>query len=267
VGVGVILQRPTLPKMLILDTNSGEDGVFEALQKLVEPTLLRRQRLDIGDALLTVAGGRQIVVERKVFSDLVASLRDGRYSNQGLRLKAERERSIEAGTPFNIVYVIEGRSVPSWDTKTGGVPNNQPLSALTKMAVRDNIAVLYAASAQDTARQIAYLYSAGCKDGFNSVARAGVVAASGYAAVCGSTNKRKAAEAAGTQIMLATVNGCSTAAHAVAEVYPSIASLVRAYDAAGSVASAERMLADIKLPNGRRLGPALSARIYTALTL
>lgn len=251
-----------------LDTNSGEDAVFAELQNLVDLDNLRRQRLDIGDAHLTVAEGRRIVVERKTFNDFVASLRDKRYNEQKIRLMAERERSFEAGVPFNIVYVIEGRSVPGWDAKTAHMPNNQPLAALTKMAVRDGIAVLYTATPADTARQIAYLYKAGCdlaKGGFNSQAKAHMVAASGYAATCGSTNKHKAAEASGTQIMLATVNGCSGAtAQAISERFPSVASLVRAYDEAGP-AAAERLLADILLPNKRRLGPALSARVYAAV--
>lgn len=253
--------------MLFLDTNSGEDAVFASLEKLVDPAKLRRQRLDIGDALLEVADGRRIVVERKTWADFVASLRDNRYRDQKLRILAERERSMDAGLPFNVVYVIEGRVVPAWDGATSHVPHLQALAALTKMAVRDNIAVLYAATPHDTARQIAYLYTAGCdlsKGGFNSQAKASLVAASGYAGACASTNKRKAGAAAGTQMMLVTVNGCSGAkAEAVAERYPTLADLVRAYDSAGPGA-AERLLADIEV-NKKRLGPALSAKIHAAV--
>ena len=89
------------------------------------------------------------------------------------------------------------------------------------------------------------------------------MAASGYAGAAKTTNKRKAGEDAGFQMMLATVNGCSGAkAEAVARLYPSAAALVRAYDAQPARAGA--LLADLEV-GGKRLGPALSAKIYAAI--
>ena len=188
-------------------------------------------------------------------------MRDSRYAEQKLRLLAERERATEER--LEVVYIIEGRGVPSWDGKTVGMPNNQPLSALTKMTLRDGITVLYTASPEDTARQIKYIYETALKNGFDGQAKANRVAASGYAGAAKTTNKRKAGEDAGFQMMLATVNGCSGAkAEAVARLYPSAAALVRAYDAQPARAGA--LLADLEV-GGKRLGPALSAKIYAAI--
>ena len=249
--------------MIVVDTNPGENGVFASLVSALGPEKVTRQRLDIGDVHLQVPGGR-IVIERKTFSDFVSSLRDARYSEQKLRLLAERERSSAAGERMDVVYVIESRTVHQWDAKTAGVSNAQPFAALTKMTLRDGITVLYTATQEDTAAQVAYIYSAALKNGFDAQAQASRVAASGYAGACKFSNKRKNADANPFQMMLSTITGCSGAkAAAVADKYPSAASLVRAYEQC-SPSQGDALLADIAV-QGKRLGPALSAKIRTAM--
>lgn len=248
--------------MIVVDTNSGENGVHAGLVEKFGEQVVKRERLDIGDIRLDTPTGR-ILLERKTFADYVSSLRDKRYSEQKLRLLAARERAREAGEKLDVVYIIEAGSVQRYEGKTMGMPNNQPLAAITKMTLRDGIVVLYSATPEDTARHVAYIYSTALKDGFNTQAHVDKVAASGYAGVCKFSNKRKNSEHSGFQMMLATINGCSgTKAEAVARQYPSAAALVRAYDAV-SPAEAERLLADIEV-GGKRLGNALSSKIRAA---
>jgi ERCC4-type nuclease len=246
--------------MLLVDTNPGEHGVHAALEASLGASVVGRQRLEIGDVLLTVPGGR-IIVERKTFGDLTSSLHDRRYSEQKLRLLAERERSEDR---VDLVYIIESRSVPSWVHKTGGIANSQPFAAITKMTLRDRITVLFTASPEDTAAQVAYIYTAALKGGFDGQAKAQAVAASGYAGVCKFDKKRKNAEANPLQMMLCTIPGCSGAkAEAVAEKFPSVGALVRAYEGLPT-ARADALLADLVV-GSKRLGPALSAKIRLAL--
>ena len=248
--------------MITVDTNPGEDGVYAALVAAVGEEKVSRQLLEVGDVLLHVPGGR-IVLERKAWGDLVASLRDSRYSNQKLRLLAERERAESAGERLDIVYVIETRGVPQWSAKTNGVANNQPFAALTKMTMRDRISVLYTATPEDTAAQAAYIYAAALKNGFDAQAKANQVAASGYAGVCKFTSKRKNADANPLQMMLSTITGVSGAkAQAVADAYPTAAALVRALERAGG---SNELLANLAVGGGKRLGPALAQKIRASL--
>lgn len=252
--------------MLVVDTNAGENALHEGLVAALGPGVVRRERLDVADVHIHAPGGRRMLVERKTWPDLVSSLRDGRYREQKLRLLAERERASEAGERVDLVYLIEGRYVALYTDKNAGTPNAQAHAALIKMAVRDGIAVVHSSSPEDSARLVHYMHATAHKggaEGFDAEAKAASVAASGYAGACKFTNKRKNAEDAGFQMMLATINGVSGAkAAAVAERYPTAAALVGAYAGCGA-SEGDKLLADIDV-GGKRLGPALSARIRAA---
>jgi len=66
---------------------------------------LRSEALPVGDVILSSADGETdyIVFERKSLADLAASIRDGRYKEQSLRLQA-----FPNVPNHNVVYIIEG---------------------------------------------------------------------------------------------------------------------------------------------------------------
>jgi ERCC4-type nuclease len=66
---------------------------------------LRSEALPVGDVILSSADGETdyIVFERKSLADLAASIRDGRYKEQSLRLQA-----FPGVHQHNVVYIIEG---------------------------------------------------------------------------------------------------------------------------------------------------------------
>uniref|UniRef100_A0A6C0HH39 ERCC4 domain-containing protein n=1 Tax=viral metagenome TaxID=1070528 RepID=A0A6C0HH39_9ZZZZ len=65
---------------------------------------ISREVLPLGDILIRTDGQRNVVlIERKSFSDLLASIKDGRYEEQSYRLIHTGEYS-----PHNIIYMIEG---------------------------------------------------------------------------------------------------------------------------------------------------------------
>ena len=68
-----------------VDTNVGETPLFDALQARLGADLVARERLDVGDVVLS-AGGDTLLVERKTWVDLASSLTDGRYAEQKARL-------------------------------------------------------------------------------------------------------------------------------------------------------------------------------------
>jgi len=67
--------------------------------------VLRCESLPVGDVILSSADGQTdyIVFERKSLPDLAASIRDGRYKEQSLRLQA-----FPNVHSHNVVYIVEG---------------------------------------------------------------------------------------------------------------------------------------------------------------
>ena len=97
--------------MLIrVDTREAElFSLFQINLKMVPDSKpahsLRSEALPVGDVILSSADGETdyIVFERKNLADLAASIRDGRYKEQSLRLQA-----FPGVHNHNVVYIIEG---------------------------------------------------------------------------------------------------------------------------------------------------------------
>ena len=60
------------------------------------------ETLPIGDIILTQKGVDKVIIERKSISDLLASIKDGRYEEQSYRLSGSEYPN------HNIIYLIEG---------------------------------------------------------------------------------------------------------------------------------------------------------------
>ena len=72
-----------------VDTNAGETPLFTALRARLGAEQVVRERLDVGDVVLTAPeSGATLIVERKSWPDLAKSLTDGRYAEQKARLLA-----------------------------------------------------------------------------------------------------------------------------------------------------------------------------------
>jgi len=80
---------------MLVDTRETE--LFNELKKLVPEAELKT--LELGDISLDEYG---LVFERKTLADLQASIKDGRYREQGYRL------SNSSYKPHNIIYIMEG---------------------------------------------------------------------------------------------------------------------------------------------------------------
>jgi ERCC4-type nuclease len=253
-----------------VDSRPGETPLFDALVLLladVPCVTVARALLDIGD--IRVATEQQtILIERKTWSDLCASLMDSRYTNQKARLLAERER--RAADPssgsFTFAYLMEGVP-PNHDGMTRNCRNASAYAALSKMAIRDCIASLWARDARDAVQCVAYIALTASKRGFDAGEKLQKHAAGGYASFVKHTGKRKNAEDDLFVVMLSSIPGVSArVATAVAAAHPSAAALVRAYDAAraegADVKKLQNLLIDVDTGGGKRLGPALSGKLY-----
>jgi ERCC4-type nuclease len=64
---------------------------------------IEHRMLELGDVLITDdAGETLLIIERKTLFDLLASIKDGRYKEQSLRLQHC------LGIPHRVIYIIEG---------------------------------------------------------------------------------------------------------------------------------------------------------------
>jgi ERCC4-type nuclease len=92
---------------MLIRVDMRETELFGLFQmNLVGPThTLQSEALPVGDIILSSADGATdyIVFERKSLQDLAASIRDGRYKEQSLRLQAFPNVS-----NHNVVYIVEG---------------------------------------------------------------------------------------------------------------------------------------------------------------
>ena len=89
------------------------------------------EQLDLGDIKVLLDDEAVCIIERKTINDLSASIKDGRYKEQKLRLlNTDIDRT-------KIVYIIEGEFKEGLNL----LPYSTLLSSIVGMIVRDNIKV------------------------------------------------------------------------------------------------------------------------------
>lgn len=222
--------------MICVDTNRAEDGVYTVLQSINVPS--ERRRLDVGD--ITVSNEhRTLVLERKQWSDLAASICDGRF-------KEQKSRMISTDNTV-YMYVVEGPLGP-WNGSCRGMQHTCMWAALTKTCLRDGIPVFHTLTETDTASLCAYLYTQIASNGFDAHPENGVVS--------GSASKRKRdnleSPTNALRAMLCVIPGVSTAkANALVERWPHVTLLSSA---------SEFDIAHLKCGD-RHMGPKLARRI------
>lgn len=224
-----------------------ERGLVAALKDLgVEA---RVEALPVADAIVAGRAG-EFFVERKKVPDLAASIKDGRLRDQRARLL-----EAAAGDPRRVVVVVEGAG--RLQDGSGGVTGDALWGAVVNTNLRDNITVLRTADVAETAYALVKL---------GKGAWVGTAAA---AAACGGAQRtpravRKARPGGLAACMLEAVPGMG------AKRAEAIATYLAA-DGRGGVlgfcagADAEAAVARIVV-GGRKVGPALAARVFAALT-
>lgn len=221
----------------------------KSLINLLQHLPLESVNLDCGDIVLKTDENIQILIERKSVSDLVSSIKDGRYSEQKKRLCCNYSRN-------RIVYLIEG-SIKNDSEKS------KVWSSILHTIFRDNLIVFRTSGLNESASFISELWERfstkntdwlGFLDG-NSVS---------YAITTDSkisTKKKENNSAEATYLnMLSQITGVSIKiAKEISQVYPTMKELINGLEISG-IGS----LADIKIGN-RKIGKVCAQRIYDCL--
>ena len=206
--------------------------------------------LELGDILIEHPK-RQILVERKTITDFNASLMDGRYKNQKLRLLEWRNKTDgqtdgktdgKTDARKNIVYLFED--------KTGDNKDRAYWGALVNMILRDNIGVIQCDGLTRTAQVIGDIKKKLDEDKFDELEGGSRnISLEGYAK--GKFNTPKHCYLG----QLSLIPGLSPAiAEKIAEKYPNMRALLDGMDV--------KTLANIRISEKRRLGDKLAEKIH-----
>lgn len=123
---------------IILDTRE-----HDLIKYFIEQELpFKTNNLDVGDFQVVKDGNPIIIIERKSLKDLSASIKDGRYKEQKIRLAATGLDT------HNIVFLIEG-NLSSYRGKWL-LPHSTILASIINTLFRDGFSVLRTYSFKDT---------------------------------------------------------------------------------------------------------------------
>jgi crossover junction endonuclease MUS81 len=186
------------------------------------------------------------IIERKSISDLVGSIKDGRFRDQKERLSE---------TKNDIIYIIEGNI--GKNGKVGGICKSTIKSSIINLQVKHKFHVFKTDSEADTLEYLLLLYKKINENG-------GV---SDFQKIKPVTMKKKSNASSVYVNQLMMISGVSKViADKIAEVYKSLYQLINTYNNC-SVIEGENLLSNIQITNKRKLGKALSKKIHNALML
>ena len=125
------------------------------LLEILDGVGITRENLDLGDIVIKYADGSVFaVIERKTWSDLAASIKDGRYHNQ-------KKRLMDTYPVSKLYYIFEGSGDFSEceGVLINGLDKNSLLSCVHNTMMRDNIKVVRTVSLRDTAHFLMGMFS------------------------------------------------------------------------------------------------------------
>jgi len=125
------------------------DKCYSIIQENVTSIQLSKQVLNLGDILIKTDEDKDVLlIERKSLSDLIASIKDGRYEEQSYRLLHS------SGYPsHSIIYIIEGM----FSQLRSLIEKKTILSAITSLNFFKGFSVFRTCSLQETAENIVWM--------------------------------------------------------------------------------------------------------------
>jgi crossover junction endonuclease MUS81 len=213
--------------------------------------------LEVGDFVFKNedTDGTILVVERKSIKDLCASIMDGRFRQQ-------KERILESvGDNEKVLYIIEG-SKKEVIGKTNVNFNNlsQTIidSSIINLVFKHKYRVLTTVDENDTLDSIILLYKKIAGNEFDEIIKTIPVK------LISKTEKIKSNMMA---IQLSAIPGVSFAtALKISELYPNMNSLIDAYNTCEDDTQKQSLLSGIELTSKRKIGEAISKKVYSAIT-
>lgn len=220
------------------------------------------QNLDLGDFIFKYNDDIVCLIERKTISDLLASIKDGRYKEQKIRL-------LNCGIETNkIIYLIEGEKLSLWD-----LSDNVVLSCITSTLIRDNLKVFRTTNINETLNFLSRIYNRLIENPQNILPNPNdKIVHVNYANTLKVQKKDNLTPQVCNILQLAQIPNISqNMASTILNKYGSIFNLCKAYESINDVKDREKMVSELKydISNGkqRRIGLIASSRLYQYLTM
>ena len=105
-------------------------------------------RLTTSDYAIMYKDNILVLIERKTWKDLASSIKDGRSKNLSKLLEVRKE------TNCKVMYLIEGKPIPSKTAKYGRIPYKNLRAHLDHLMFRDNIHIVHTRTKQQTVERI-----------------------------------------------------------------------------------------------------------------
>lgn len=176
---------------------------------------IKWELLELGDFVIDIDGVPRVVIERKTLPDLAASVKDGRYKNQKIRL-------LEQFSISCLFYVIEGNV--TYNDCNGVLINGISYGALQgciiNTMIRDGIKIFFTNDSTETCELVCKIYERMKKDPSKYC--------NSSSGISVSTGKRKIASKHECYIaQLCQIPGISNiTACAIAQKYPTMLQLI-----------------------------------------
>tara|TARA_Y100000741_G_scaffold58490_1_gene40736 strand:- start:8317 stop:9009 length:693 start_codon:yes stop_codon:yes gene_type:complete len=204
------------------------------------------KNLEIGDIVYKKDEEVIYIVERKTFNDLGASINDGRYKEQKIRLLSNSNG--------NLFYILEGNM-----SECTTLNQKALLGSIVNMTFRDNIKLIFSSDINQTYKILVQI-----KDKFNSGKFSKIVGEpndnNNYVSSIKLNKKENMTKLNCNIIQLATIPGVSkNMSSIILEKYNTIDKLIEEYKKNG-----ENILAELSMGK-RKLGKVLSKKIYDIL--
>ena len=106
------------------------------------------QRCNSGDYAVTYNGNIILLIERKTWVDLAASMRDGRKDN------IQKMFSIRDEAKCKLAYIIEGNATPNFNSMYSNIPLKNLRAHLDHIVFRDDVHVFYSLNEDYTAQRL-----------------------------------------------------------------------------------------------------------------
>lgn len=222
------------------------------------------QNLDLGDFIFKYNDDIVCLIERKTISDMIASIKDGRYKEQKIRLK-------NCGiSDHKIIYLVEGPKLSLWD-----LTDKIVIGSIIGTLIRDNIKVFRTVSLQETMHFLERIYSRLLENPKKILPDNNTndkVIHVNYANTLKVRKKENLTPQVCNILQLSQIPSMSqNMASAVLDKYGSIFKLCIAYTKIDDEKEKEKMVANIKydIANGkqRKIGVVASSRLYQYLTM
>jgi ERCC4-type nuclease len=201
--------------------------------------------LEVGDFIIKDNDDIKIIIERKSIKDLCSSIVDGRFREQ-------KERLIESVNDVKkILYIIEGHK----NKNSSGISKMIIDGAILNLMYRHNYKVLNTENENDTFENILLIYKKIANGDFEM----GIEINNPVKMI---KKGNKIAENI-MAIQLSIIPGLSyNTSCVISGIYKNMKELIDAYNKCEDEESCGRLLMDIQINNKRKIGLAMSKKIY-----